>query len=179
MSSIDTATVKPTKMSLANIDTGDSLDVQFNPSEFEEKLGVTFSRQTIVGMSHQVLQYINTNNLTFSLEVWYTATDGPAAQERLLAARRFLHAVHYPRKATSVAAGGSPRLLFVWPGIIALTAQITELTGKFVRFNKLGIPVQYNARIGLEEVRDARLLYDDVLTSGTQRGAGKNIDLDL
>jgi len=51
---------------------------------------------------------------------------------------------------------------------------ITSLTFKYSRFNLAGTPIQFTAKLGLEEIRDVRLLSEDVLASSTQRsGAGQ------
>ena len=51
---------------------------------------------------------------------------------------------------------------------------ITSLTFKYSRFNLAGTPIQFTAKLGLEEIRDVRLLSEDVLANGTQRsGVGK------
>lgn len=171
---IESLGLEAPKMSLARIDTGESLQVQFNPAEFSEELEAVYARLTIVGQSHQQMQFTNTGNLKFSMDLAYTAMAGPDAQQRLLAARRFLHSVHYPRKASTVAAGGAPRVLFIWPGVISLTSVLTGLKGKFTRFNSQNQPVQYTASITIEEIRDVRILADEVATLGTTRsGVGK------
>jgi hypothetical protein len=61
----------------------------------------------------------------------------------------------------------------VWPSIVALTCVVTSLSFKYGRFSLAGTPIQFTAKLGLEELRDVRLLSEDVLASGTQRlGAG-------
>ena len=171
---IESLGLEAPKMSIARIDTGASLQVQFNPAELSESLEAVYARLTVVGQSHQQMQFVNTNNLKFNLDMAYTAMAGPDALQRLLAARRFLHSLLYPRGATTVAAGGAPRVLFVWPTIISLTCVVTELKGKFTRFNSQGGPVQYTASLAIEEVRDVRILSEEVAALGTLRsGADK------
>jgi hypothetical protein len=46
---------------------------------------------------------------------------------------------------------------------------VTALSFKYGRFNLEGTPVQFTAKVTLEEVRDVRLLSEDVLADGSQR----------
>jgi len=68
-----------------------------------------------------------------------------------------------------VVGGGPPRALFVWPGVISLTCVLTALSFKYDRFNLEGTPVQFTAKVTLEETRDVRLLSEEVLADGSQR----------
>ena len=52
---------------------------------------------------------------------------------------------------------------------MSLTCVVTALSFKYGRFNLDGTPVQFTAKVALEEVRDVRLLSEDVLQDGTQR----------
>ena len=171
---LDVAAQTPARMAIANVSTGDSVDAQFNPAEFEEALEVNWARQTVPGLSHQPLQFVNTGNVKFTLELNFEAQDPAADLDQLLRARRFLQSLCYPRRgAADVVGGGPPRALFVWPTIVSLTCVITSLTFKYSRFNLAGTPVQFTAKVGLEEIRDVRLLSEDVLANGSQRsGAG-------
>jgi hypothetical protein len=59
----------------------------------------------------------------------------------------------------------------VWPTIAILTCVITALAFKYRRFNVAGTPVQFTVKVSLEEIRDVRLVSEDVLASGTQRSS--------
>ena len=51
---------------------------------------------------------------------------------------------------------------------------VNALAFKYSRFNLDGTPVQFTAKLTLEEIRDVRLVSEDVLASGTQRsGVGR------
>jgi hypothetical protein len=157
-------------MSIANVATGDSVEAQFNPTEFEEALEVNWARQTVPGLSHQPLQFVNTGNAKFTLELNFEALDPTTDLEQIHFARRFLQSLCYPRRgAEDVAGGGPPRALFVWPNVVSLTCVVTGLSFKYSRFNLDGTPVQFTTKVTLEEVRDVRLLSEDVLADGTRR----------
>jgi len=157
-----------------------TLTPQFNPTEFQEALTVNYVRQRVPGLSHEPLQYINTTNQRFTMELFFDAL-GPSGEnplgvseqaQRNLIARKFLKSVCYPRRPVGdFAIGGPPRLLFVWPHIISLTTVITSLQIQHQRFSATGVPLQFTAAIQLEEIRDMRLIQDDVLENGTIRGS--------
>ncbi|MEO7729594.1 MAG: peptidoglycan-binding protein [Kofleriaceae bacterium] len=164
----------PARMSIANVSSGESIEAQFNPTELEEALEVNWARQTVPGLSHQPLQFVNTGNTKFTLELNFEAQDTTTDLEQIQRSRRFLLSLCYPRRgAQDVAGGGPPRVLFVWPTVVSLTCVISSLSFKYSRFNLEGTPVQFTAKLTLEEIRDVRLVSEDVLASGTQRsGAG-------
>jgi|SRR5579884_457019 len=167
---IETAGQAPARMSIANVSTGDSIDAQFNPTEFEEALEVNWARQTVPGLSHQPLQFIHTGNAKFTLELNFEAQDPTTNLDEIHRSRRFLQSLCYPRRgADDVIGGGPPRALFVWPNVVSLTCVVTALSFRYGRFNLDGTPVQFTAKVTLEEIRDVRLLSEDVLQDGTQR----------
>ena len=168
--SLDVAGQTPARMSIANVSSGDSIEAQFNPTEFEEAIEVNWARQTVPGLSHQPLQFVHTGNTKFTLELNFEAQDTTTSLDEIHYSRRFLQSLCYPRRgAEDVVGGGPPRALFVWPSVISLTCVVTALSFKYARFNLDGTPIQFTAKVTLEEVRDVRLLSEDVLADGTQR----------
>jgi hypothetical protein len=166
----DVASQVPVRMAIANLATGDSIEAQFNPNELEEGLEVNWARQTVPGLSHQPLQFVQTGNTRFTLELSFEAQDPGVTLDDIHHRRRFLQSLCYPRQgAGDVTAGGPPRVLFVWPSIVSLSCVITALSFKYTRFNLNGTPIAFTAKVTLEEIRDVRLLSEDVLASGTQR----------
>ena len=184
MSIFEQGVRKPEKMSIVNTDDPrrSHAIVQFNPTQFTEALAVNYTRQEVEGLSHQPLQYKNTSNDTIALELYFDADDD-AQLRRNLFTRKFLQSVCYPRRvAQLVTGGGPPRLLFTWPGFIALTTVIMGLSFVYERFAPSGHPLDFRATVTLEEIRDFRLLTDDILVNtnfddldslGTFRGSGK------
>ena len=117
--SIDVAAQTPARMSIANVSSGDSIEAQFNPTELDEVLEVNWARQTVPRLSHQPLQFVNTGNVKFTLELQFEAQDPTTDIDRILGARRFLQSLCYPRRgAADVVGGGPPRALFVWPTFV-------------------------------------------------------------
>lgn len=172
--SLDAATQRPARMSIANVSSGESVEAQFNPTELEEALEINWARLAVPGLSHQPLQFVHTGNTKFTLELNFEVQDPTATLDRIHFSRRFFQSLCYPRRgAEDVIGGGPPRALFVWPNVISLTCVVTALSFKYGRFNLEGTPIQFTAKLTLEEIRDVRLASEDVLADGTQRsGSG-------
>ena len=152
---IEVAGRAPARMSIANVSTGESVDAQFNPTEFEEALEVNWARQTVPGLSHQPMQFVNTGNTKFTLELNFEAQDPTTDLEQILHARRFLLSLCYPRRgATTVAGGGPPRALFVWPTIVSLTCAITALTSSLGSDAAAALQSLEDTVTSLKQIRD-------------------------
>lgn len=165
--------ISPTRMQLTNLATNDTLSVQFNPTEFEEALGANYAKLAVPGLSHQVLQYGYTENVTYNLELFNNAVgNGAEGRDRIMAARTFLYAAVHPQSDVSgIRKAGAPRILFSWPDTIALTCVITKLSFRYTNFDFFGRPSAYTASVALEEVRDSFVSMNDILTAGTQRSS--------
>ena len=149
-------------------------ETQFNPTEFTEALRVNYQRHKIPGLSHEPMQYVNTTNDKIALDLFFDA-DTQEQADRNLIARRFLLAVCYPKRPVGdLQIGGPPRLLFVWPSFISLTTVVTSLQFTYTRFSSTGVPLDFVASVALEEIRDMRLTYDDVIENGTVRGPNED-----
>lgn len=172
------------KVVIANIRTGEFVEMPFTPPEFSEEIAVEYARQKVVGMSHSILQYAGTENHKFSgLSFAFVGTPlspsnpGPTAvglsrQDAALDTRNFLMSLCYASvNAQGVRTGGPPRVLFAWPSLISMTCVIANLKITNTKFDTFGRPMVFNAQLDLEEIRDVRLTSEAVRTSGTLRSS--------
>jgi hypothetical protein len=182
---IEAVQQRPERMTLANVETGDSITAQFNPDEVKEELVVNYERLEILGGSFQPLQYKSTSNLQLNYELAFdgiSARDvsasnlepsggdntGPAA---IMGARNFLYHLCYPRQgAQDVTGGGPPRTYMYWPELYAFSCRITKLTITQKRWARSMKPVLFTAQVTVEQVSDGRIFSEDVLVKGTLRG---------
>lgn len=164
---------KPERMYFQDLRTLEILTAQYNPTEMEEALGVEWARLTPPGFSHQPLQYVGTQNLTYSFDLVFDAAVEGTTLNEVMRARRFLMSLCYARRgAQNVREGQAPRFLFVWPTLVSLTAVISgALTFKHETFNVRATPTRFTVKMKLEEIRDVRLYSEDVRDEGTQRVA--------
>ena len=165
----------PLRMSIVNLVTDEQIEAQYNPTEFDETVGAAFARQAVQGLSHQVMQFSNTENYKCNFTLFFSSVSGgPFTQKAIERTRRFLMSMCYPRRtAGTVRSGGAPRALFVWPNLISLTCFVTSVKFNHRRFNLLGKSVDYSAAVTLEEVRDALITSEDVFQVGTERPTGR------
>jgi hypothetical protein len=163
-------TNRPPRVTIANVDTGRTVDAQFNPDEVKEKLGVNYNALEIMGLSHKPMQYKNTSNLQLTFELGFNAlaTDG----DRVFDTRKFLHSLCYAKRgAGDVIGGGPPKVLFSWPNLYSLTCVITNLDFTHKRFNQAMRNVVFTCAVTIEEARTTRLTSEDVLSYGTLRSS--------
>lgn len=189
---------RPARMSFTNLDNGRSLEAQFNPEKLKEKLSVDWSELEVQGMSHRPQQYAGTTNHTFTFTLQFncvdngggdmvtndasllntpTATSGSTQnrQADILLARNYLLSMAYGPRGRQDIVGSSPsRFLFVWPGLVALTAVLHELEIDHLQFDLQGRSMRFDADVTIKEIRDVRLFGDDVFFDGTFRSTLPN-----
>lgn len=159
----------PARMSMARLTApSETLEAQFNPTELEEKISVNYDELAVLGLSHMPLQYSQTGNLVLPFELAFRVFDDRGnRQDDLAYARRFLYSLCFPsRTAADVTSGAPPRVLFVWPTLLTITAVVTELSWKHTLFNKSGTPIHSAAKITVKQIRDVRMFSEDVLAVG-------------
>lgn len=161
---------RPERMSLANLTTAQAIDLQYNPTELAMDLEVDWASGTILGLSHELLQYSHTKNLQPSFELAFDEVAN--RQYDAQKAMRFLMSLCYaPKGASDIRAGAPPRVLFVWPNLCTLTTVIAKESFKFTRFAQNGRPTGWIVQMTIKEIRDVRLTMEDVLLNGIQRPA--------
>lgn len=172
--SLTSASQRAPFVTLVNVRTNEVLEMQFNPTGLEEKIGATYARQTVPGLSHQVLQFVNTNNNIYRTELFYeSANSGPAGQARILDARLFLMSVCSPRRSGgAIRTAGAPRIMLVWPGFFSVTCVLTDATFQYSRMNISNVPCTFIAQITLEEIRDVMVTSEEIRLRGPSAGQG-------
>ena len=172
LSLIDVVNREPPKMSLTNfVDPKDTIFPQFNPEEITAQFRAQWEKMVIPGLSHQRMNYISSSNVVFRFLLRYDATGRSAeTRDEHEDNLRFIQAHFHPRLGgDSILGGEAPRILFIWPTLISLTAVIEEATFKFTRFNSALQLMAWNVSIGLSEIRDIRLTFEEVRATGMQR----------
>lgn len=166
---------EPPKVFLVNLETNERWDAMFNPTTLEESLEVKFNRLSIQGLSHERLQYTNTGNKTVPLEFFLSQTyidqRFGANTFDIFEDKAFLESLGYPAADIDFSYQGTPRVLFVWPGVLRMVGRIVgEISFLNRTFNtndgKVTVLV---ANLDFEEDRDFRILMDEVREHGGQR----------
>jgi hypothetical protein len=168
---MDSMASTPERMTITDLSTAETIEMQYNPEELNESIASAYGRQNPQGLSHTVKQFANTEDLGLDFKLYLTSNGlGPEDHARMLDVRNFLHSLHYPRgRATTIREGGPPRILFVWPGIYSLTCVAIRTKINHSKFNLGGQPVIMTAEINIEEIRDGFISSEDVRKLGTRR----------
>lgn len=157
------------RVTLANFETGEEISAQFNPQQVKEGLAANFVELDVIGMSHRPLQYKNTENFAFTLDLGFDALSIGGGVGTIMDARAFLMSLMVPPEgAQDVAGGGPPRVAVVWPNLYGLICRITKLDFDLRRFNSTGAPVLFTATLALKETREGRLTSEVVRIRGTE-----------
>ena len=157
---IESAMVRPPRCVLVNVTTGESMECLSNPAQLCESVQVQYSRLTVPGLSHQVLQFQSTGNRKFSGLEFYMdrlfAAEQPGAPD-ILRFRSFLQSLTVPPGGTqTVAQTAPPRALIIWPQVLTVEAVLTDLEFCYEKLSADGSVMAYMASCSFEEILDAR-----------------------
>ena len=165
MSLAGDAAARPPRVSLTNLQSGETAAMPFTPTELVEEFTVKWVRQAVLGMSHETLQYTGTSNYRLpGLEFFFRGTTEREV-DAIHHGRLFLMSLGYAPEG----GGAPPRILFFWPQVVSMTCVLTELRITHSKFNVQGRTTIFKARFSLEEARNVRLTSETVRTQGTQR----------
>ncbi len=150
------AITRPPRCALVNVDTGESMECLFNPTKLAEKVQVNWSRLSVPGLSHQVLQYQSTGNrglsgVEFYLDKFF-ASQQPGAPD-IMEFRNFLRALTVPNEIHHA----PPRVLVIWPKVLTVETVLTDLEFEYRQFGTDGSALVYTAVCGFEEILDTRI----------------------
>ena len=165
---LEVAGIRAPRCFLINVETAETIDCLFNPTQLSEKMQVNWNRVTVPGLSHQLLQFQSTGNRQLSGVEFYL--DRFFAQEQsndadILEFRGFLRALTVPPKgADGVPATAPPRTLFVWPTVLSIETVLTDLEFQYRQFAADATVLVYTATVTFEEILDARVTSEDKRT---------------
>jgi hypothetical protein len=162
---IEIAGVRPSRCTLVNVDTAESIDCLFNPTQISEKVQVNWNRVSVPGLSHQLLQFQSTGNRQLSGVEFYLdkffAAEQPGNVD-ILNFRGFLRALTAPPAGTEgVPATAPPRTLFIWPNVLTIETVLTDLEFQYKQFAVDGSVLVYTATVSFEEILDARVTSEE------------------
>lgn len=165
----------PPKLTFFNVSTGERIDAQFNPKEFQFQLQVNYSDLTVPGAGYMPEQYSHTSNGTIPISLFYNCFTDEEKQQRD-AAERFLLALCFPRRgAGSVPQHPPPRCQIVWPRYARLVCTVRSLGIQVSRFNILGEPVEETFTVTIQTAQDGQLFSEDVARQGLRRPSSRPV----
>lgn len=166
--SLEAALVKPVRVAITNLRTFETKEVLANPRELEVVVDVEWTEQKIPGLSHTVLQYENTGNVGFPMELYLS--EYQYSKEIVEDWRNFLWAFAYADyDASDILEGAPARMMIVWPNVLSLTCVLRRISMKHVSFALDGRATRSIATIQTMEIRDVRIGASDVRVQGIRR----------
>lgn len=163
---------RPPRTSLINLASGERWDAPFNPASLAESIAATYARHQIPGLSHQRLQYIGTENKKYRLEFFLSQLRNDEQYPDLrsiLTDKQWLESLLFPVEVLDNGHVGSPRVLFVWPGVARMQGRVTAIEFEHRAFSVQTLRTTVMmASVQLESDRDIRVLSMDVRRQGEQ-----------
>lgn len=132
-------------------------NVLVNPESFSESVEPQYSRRPVLGLSHEVLQYIRTASRDLSMQFWVSwdvyIQRGFASHE--------MHPVAFRDFMVSMCVPAGPRLSpplieVHWPGAnLGFVGVVASLGIEYTRFSSKGDPIEYTLDVSFVEVARA------------------------
>lgn len=161
---------EPLRMSLGNLDTGESITAQYNPTEVETAISAVFNRIKTFGGTFEEMQFSNVTNAKIMFSLVFDSRSSRAID--LANVEGFLASLIYPRTAVSaIATGAPPLVLFSWPNWIALVTRMPSFSQRTTRFAKDGRPESQTYKVELEAHSTRRIGSEIVRRSAFKRAA--------
>ena len=141
-----------------------------NPTTFSEKVSPQYSARPVLGLSHEVLQYIRTGTRSIDMELWISyhilmirSGDETTHPSILLDWRNFFEALTVPASA-----GLAPPLVtFDWPGAqLSFKGVVSDLSIDYQRFAVDGTPIEFKITLTFLEVADSLMTAKKVRWNG-------------
>lgn len=149
---------KEMKGYLVDVDTGERLEFQYNPSNISDEKSTTYAAIKIPGMSHPRYQYVagEPRRITFKIELFKGAVKQKVD---------WLRSLQYPEHSGTMLKNAPHKVLFIfgdlYPGIICIVRQVkARFFNLFDQTNLL--PQQAEVDLVLEEYVDDSVNYTEV-----------------
>jgi hypothetical protein len=146
-------------------------NVVVNPESFSESVEPQYSRRPVLGLSHEVIQYIRTASREISMQFWVSWD--VYIQKKL--AHHDMHPTDFRNFMQSlcvpVRARLAPPLVEVhWPGAnLGFTGVVDSLSIEYTRFSSKGDPIDYTIDVTFVEVARALMVTNPVFFFGMGR----------
>jgi len=169
----------PTRMTLTDLQTDETVEAMFNPTELQRRVAVNYAKKPVLGNSHQEHEYLQTDNMSLRFDLFFLA-ETPTELAKLKDSERFLESLCYSdRDPESIAQAAPPRVLVVWPRTLSIVGRVLTIDINYQRWNRFGDVTQFTATLAMEESRVRRLSKQDVRLLGalrTPQSQGKLIE---
>src|SRR5215471_702694 len=146
------------KALITNTDTGENIEVLFNPQEYTVNRDNNFAQMVVPGLSSPLLQFVHGNMQTLEMELLVDSYEAHKANGKAVnAANADVRAL--TTKITGLLDINSethapPVLLFTW-GSLSFTCVLARASQKFIMFRQDGVPVRARLQVTFNEFTNA------------------------
>jgi len=146
------------KATITNTETGERLEVMFNPEEYNLNKDNNFTQTAVPGLSSPLLQFAHGNLKTLEMELFFDTYEA-----HLVGNRRLNQAGDDVRTHTGRVVGlldinpethAPPVLLFTW-GDLTMTCVLARASQRFTMFLESGVPVRARIQVTFNEWVDS------------------------
>lgn len=143
---------------LTNLDTGDRVEVLFNPNEYSLNKDSTFAQAAIPGLSTPLLQFVHGNLRTLEMELVFDSLEQHTHSSRTVNPARS-DVRDMTQKVVELMAinpetHAPPIVLFGWGGL-SFTGVLSRVNQRFTMFMDSGIPVRARLQVTFQEYKTA------------------------
>jgi hypothetical protein len=140
-----------------------------NPTSFTESVKAEYSKRPVLGLSHEVLQYIRTTARTITMQLWVSyhlyvqRKWGGADRQAVLRFRNFFESLIVP-----TGLGLAPPYVYVdWPGAeLHFKGVLESLDIEYQRFAFDGTPMELSLSVTFCEIADDLMTSESVMENG-------------
>lgn len=139
---------------LINLETGKAIEVLFNPAEYRLHKENAFAQAAVVGLSSPLLQFVNGNLATLTMELFFDTQEQHRHGDRVMnRAHADVRRLTRPVVALMDIDPGThapPRVSFAW-GQLVFTCVLATVSQRFTMFDETGVPVRAQLEVTFAE----------------------------
>lgn len=143
------------KAVITNTNTGERVQVQFNPEEYTLSKDINYAQTAVPGLSSPILQFVHGNLQTLEMELFLDTLEahtGSAAGDDVRGLVKKVTGLMSIDPATHA----PPILLFTW-GSLSFTCVLARASQRFIMFVPDGKPVRARLQVTFNEFRNVDL----------------------
>lgn len=146
------------KATITNTETGERIEVMFNPEEYSLSKDNNFAQSAVPGLSSPLLQFAHGNLKTLDMELFFDTYEEHRAGNRVVNRAGEDVRLHTNRVVglmdINPETHAPPVLLFTW-GDLTLACVLARAAQRFTMFLETGVPVRARVQVSFSEWVDA------------------------
>lgn len=155
-------------MTLGNLETGESITAQYNPTKVDIAVEAVYGRTKTPGATSEEMQFSHVSNAKLSFILTFNAR-APGAPDILDVEAYLLSLIHPATRVGGVTSGAPPLVVFSWPNWIMLVTRKPKFSQETLAFNKNGRPELQTYKVELESQHTRRIGREQIRRSAFRR----------